>query len=728
MSVRGLAVLLVLWAVPASAADVYVSNSGSDANSCATAESATAANAKKTISNALANCITAGEALIIHGGTYTGAANTIDTQTYTVPAGTSFANAVTVKAKSGETVILKPPYNTAAIRLNGSSYQYLIFQDFEVDASNSTAGSDSVGIFAHDASYIRYERLTVHHSWNFGFSISVTSHHNEILDNYIHTNGNPAGDSTNGHGIYITGCDNTIRGNRITNNYGYGIHMYNNAGSHDCPSRNVVERNELSFNGIRGPLVTAYGIVISWGADNVIRNNLIFRNNGGIQDYTESTSTLIYNNTVVFNGAFGGIVSQYYTVRASIRQNIAYGNGSPGDIYDYGSSGTTANNVTTDPGFTDSGNNDFTLTGSVATAIDIAACLSGVTVDYVGASRPAGSRCDAGAYEYGGAGVVPPRITTLTLSGGQVDQVFSQQVCGADGQTNYTFTVSAGSLPTGITLSSATPCATLSGTPSAANTFAFTILLTDADMATDTQAFSVTIIAAPTATCSGGEGAWALITDTCVGASSSNGTAAATTAGVNTTGAAFGVCVIADDKSVAATPLTDSKSNTWTLVGSAVTSEFGRIRIFYSRYGSVGAAHTFTADPAGASAFPAIQCMSWAQSATSPLGVVAPGGAATAALAVQAGSVTTSQTYQLIVAALEAEDANTVDATGYTVYQRTYSLDKAFGVALAWKVAPTTTSTVPAWSCASPMSMATASAAFFVSDISSAPTPRIRGW
>lgn len=99
--------------------------------------------------------------------------------------------------------------------------------------------------------------------------------------------------------------------------------------------------------------------------------------------------------------------------------------------------------------------------------------------------------------------VVAPYLPTITLSPaagalatGAVSSAYNQTF-SASGGTSYTYTVSAGSLPAGLTLSSA---GVLSGTPTTAGTYSFSVTATDASTATATNAYTLTI--APTLTLS----------------------------------------------------------------------------------------------------------------------------------------------------------------------------------------------------------------------------------
>ncbi len=87
----------------------------------------------------------------------------------------------------------------------------------------------------------------------------------------------------------------------------------------------------------------------------------------------------------------------------------------------------------------------------------------------------------------------PPPLsitTTSPLSYGQTGSSYSQTLAATGGTGAYTWTVSSGTLPGGLTLSSA---GVLSGTPSAPGTFNFTAQVQDSGSNTATQAFAVTI-------------------------------------------------------------------------------------------------------------------------------------------------------------------------------------------------------------------------------------------
>ncbi|MCA1713630.1 MAG: autotransporter domain-containing protein, partial [Gammaproteobacteria bacterium] len=79
-----------------------------------------------------------------------------------------------------------------------------------------------------------------------------------------------------------------------------------------------------------------------------------------------------------------------------------------------------------------------------------------------------------------------------TLPGGTAGTAYNQTITASGGTAPYTFAVTAGSLPAGLSLSAS---GVLSGTPTAAGTFNFTVTATDANGFTGTQGYAITIAA-----------------------------------------------------------------------------------------------------------------------------------------------------------------------------------------------------------------------------------------
>lgn len=80
-------------------------------------------------------------------------------------------------------------------------------------------------------------------------------------------------------------------------------------------------------------------------------------------------------------------------------------------------------------------------------------------------------------------------VAPATLPGPTVGSSYSQTITAAGGTAPYTFAVTAGALPQGLTLSAA---GVLSGTPTASGTFNFTVTATDGNGFSGTRSYNVT--------------------------------------------------------------------------------------------------------------------------------------------------------------------------------------------------------------------------------------------
>jgi len=91
----------------------------------------------------------------------------------------------------------------------------------------------------------------------------------------------------------------------------------------------------------------------------------------------------------------------------------------------------------------------------------------------------------------------PPNILTTALPGGTVDEAYSATLSASEGTEPYTWSLDSGTLPPGLSLNAAT--GTISGSPTAAGDFPFTVKVTDAGTPaqSDTQELSLSVAPAP---------------------------------------------------------------------------------------------------------------------------------------------------------------------------------------------------------------------------------------
>ena len=120
-----------------------------------------------------------------------------------------------------------------------------------------------------------------------------------------------------------------------------------------------------------------------------------------------------------------------------------------------------------------------------------------VTFTVTDSSSPAKTATVSMTITIAGATVAPLTISTTTLTGGVTGSVYTQTLVASGGTAPYTWSVSNGTLPSGLTLGAGTGI--LGGTPSVAATSSFAITVTDAAGASATQVLSITIAAPPLA-------------------------------------------------------------------------------------------------------------------------------------------------------------------------------------------------------------------------------------
>ena len=97
------------------------------------------------------------------------------------------------------------------------------------------------------------------------------------------------------------------------------------------------------------------------------------------------------------------------------------------------------------------------------------------------------------------AAVTPVQITTSSIPSAQVGTAYTTTLAASGGTTPYGWSISSGGLPAGLTLAAAS--GTISGTPTTAGTFSFTLKVTDSTAPTPRTAaksFSITVAAAVT--------------------------------------------------------------------------------------------------------------------------------------------------------------------------------------------------------------------------------------
>jgi hypothetical protein len=227
----------------------------------------------------------------------------------------------------------------------------------------------------------------------------------------------------------------------------------------------------------------------------------------------------------------------------------------------------------------------------------------------------------------------PPVITSSTTATGTTGTAFSYQITASNSPSSY----SATGLPAGLSVDSSTGL--ISGTPSATGTSMVTLGATNS-FGTGNATLTLTIATL---------GQFALVANTSfiVSGSGNRGTSSA----INTTGATFLAVLVVSfggHGGCQAGNITDSNSNTWTLVQEYDYEGSGRsICYWYAASPTVGSGHTFSLSNSYYTvAFPAAYS---GVATTSPLDVQT-GNSSGSSIALSSGSVTTNYNGELCLA------------------------------------------------------------------------------
>ncbi|MCO7579070.1 MULTISPECIES: putative Ig domain-containing protein [Pseudomonas chlororaphis group] len=198
-----------------------------------------------------------------------------------------------------------------------------------------------------------------------------------------------------------------------------------------------------------------------------------------------------FNLTVTATDANSATGSQAYSITIGAQAPVA------GAVSATVAANSSANPIT------------LNLSGGAATSVAVAsaashgtATASGTSITYTPTAGFSGS--DSFTYTATNAsGTSSPATVTITvsapsivlspgsLSNGTVGTAYSASLSASGGAAPYSYAITAGTLPTGLSLNTSTGA--ISGTPSASGTFNLTITATDANSATGSQAYSITI-------------------------------------------------------------------------------------------------------------------------------------------------------------------------------------------------------------------------------------------
>ena len=218
-----------------------------------------------------------------------------------------------------------------------------------------------------------------------------------------------------------------------------------------------------------------------------------------VQSSTSAVASSSDASPATSSSAPAGTLPTAPTVTAISPTNFAAGGGNDVKITGTGLNGATAIEIGTAAQFTagtpttlvlcaSSGPGCFTVTNS--TTLDISAMpghvAGAVTVQVVTLGTSAST-----AYTYNSG----PALLFPAPPGGEAGVPYSDQLTVTGGTSPFTWSVSAGSLPPGVTLNASTGL--LSGTPTTAGTYSFTVKVADTSGQSNTQAVILTVTPGP---------------------------------------------------------------------------------------------------------------------------------------------------------------------------------------------------------------------------------------
>lgn len=417
--IAGIALGLGLGAQSAQAATYYVSTSGNDGNTCATAKSP-GASAKRSIAGAAggASCLVSGDTLIVQAGTY------LESVSNVIPPGGG--------TEATRTVFKCETYLACTIRqvLLSTDDDWITIENFKIDANFESV--HGITLISSPAccdgslhpSHVRVQNNEVLQTTG-ELIYDGNGQFNEFLYNKLHHGGYVQGGSAGG--IYGLSRNGTFRGNEI-HHAGVGLSLHT---SGLVPSNNLVEgewyHDCVAYDGTH-PMPS---MILAGTSGNTIRRNVFGPNcTFGVNASLDGAVNNKFDNLTIYGNASGGFRVAGPTNSGNvIRNSIVVGNGGTQISICIGCGSESSNIITGTPTtlWTDPANGNFTLKPG-SPAID--AC-SNIGLPFNG-SAP-----DCGALESGTAAI--PASTDLNNDGAtnvgdvqlSINKALGLQACGS---------------------------------------------------------------------------------------------------------------------------------------------------------------------------------------------------------------------------------------------------------------------------------------------------------
>jgi len=269
-------------------------------------------------------------------------------------------------AAAGQTVQVAAGTYPEAVTVSGSGISSAPIVFTTAPGATVTVSGGSNGFSISGKSWVTVDGFTVTSTSSHGIYVSSSSHIT-ISNNHLSYAGQPVSGST-ADGIRLSGTtDSLVAGNTADHNTYAGIELISS-------STRVELRGNTTFANASVYTRRAPGIRLYSSPGNTVDGNVTHDNeDSGIESYSGSNNTLLYDNVAYRNGDHG--IDDYVTTGQRVIANTVYDNVTAGINVEGGSTGATvANNISVDNGI-----------NSPRTHSDIrveSGSTSGTTIDY----------------------------------------------------------------------------------------------------------------------------------------------------------------------------------------------------------------------------------------------------------------------------------------------------------------------------------------------------------
>ncbi len=294
----------------------------------------------KTILRAM-NVLRSGDVLTVEEGTYTepmGEPTELDNS-----GAASWAEAITIKAREGKPVTLRPTGNFV-FHFQSSKQIYIIVDGFTIDARNVAVDAVKIGYATPDnptniSHHIWIKDCSISNAPLIGILITKADDnsyggHNYFSNNDIFNNGlkcksNPGFDWKHCHGIYAAADNNTIENSRLHGNTGLGLHSY----STDDPTKyhkihhNIIRYSLAYDNGmLNGGFEGWEGIglysVFDSGPPHEAYGNIVWNNRRGFSLRYGGEKSIVHDNIIYLNTGPAGSPDPGYPIDLATAKTV----------------------------------------------------------------------------------------------------------------------------------------------------------------------------------------------------------------------------------------------------------------------------------------------------------------------------------------------------------------------------------------------------------------------